>query len=41
MSLYYQSTNLARMNALLSPSWSWSYGSWIYNYLCNEYLSPL
>ena len=23
------------------PSWSWSYGSWIYNYLCNEYLSPL
>jgi hypothetical protein len=23
------------------PSWSWSYGSWIYNYLCNQYLSPL
>ena len=22
-------------------SWSWSYGSWIYNYLCNQYLSPL
>ena len=23
--------------------WSWSYGSWIYNYmyLCNQYLSPL
>jgi len=21
------------------PSWSWSYGSWIYNYLCNPYLS--
>jgi len=20
---------------------SWSYGSWIYNYLCNRYLSPL
>ena len=20
---------------------SWSYGSWIYNYLCNHYLSPL
>jgi hypothetical protein len=20
---------------------SWSYGSWIYNYLCNQYLSPL
>jgi len=24
---------------LLSPSWS--YGSWIYNYLCNQCLSPL
>ena len=22
-------------------SWSWSYGSWIYNYLCNRYISPL
>ena len=22
-------------------SWSWSYGSWIYNYLCNQWLSPL
>ena len=24
-----------------SPSWSWSYISWIYNYLCNLCLSPL
>jgi hypothetical protein len=23
------------------PSWQWSYGSWIYNYLCNQCLSPL
>jgi hypothetical protein len=23
------------------PSWSWSYGSWIYNYMCNQCLSPL
>ena len=23
------------------PSWSWPYGSWIYNYLCNQCLSPL
>ena len=23
------------------PSWSWLYCSWIYNYLCNECLSPL
>ena len=22
-------------------SWSWSYGSWIYIYLCNQCLSPL
>jgi len=22
-------------------SWSWSYGSWIYNYLCNQFLSPI
>jgi len=23
------------------PSWSWSYGIWIYNCLCNQCLSPL
>jgi hypothetical protein len=23
------------------PSWSWSYGSWIYNYIWNQCLSPL
>jgi hypothetical protein len=23
------------------PSWPWSYGNWIYNCLCNQYLSPL
>jgi len=22
-------------------SWSWTYGNWIYNYLCNQCLSPL
>jgi hypothetical protein len=22
-------------------SWSWSHGSWIYNYLCNQCISPL
>ena len=26
---------------LLELSWPWSYGSWIYNYLCNQCLSPL
>ena len=24
-----------------SSSWSWSYGSWIYNYMWNQCLSPL
>ena len=28
-------------NNMRDPSWSWSYGSWIYNYLCNHHLSPL
>ena len=23
------------------PSWSWSHSCWIYNYLCNQCLSPL
>jgi hypothetical protein len=23
------------------PEWPWLYGSWIYNYLCNQCLSPL
>jgi len=22
-------------------SWPWSYDSWIYNYLCNQWLAPL
>ena len=26
---------------LLGSSWPWSYCSWIYNYLCNQCLSPL
>ena len=26
---------------LEGPSWSLSFGSWIYNYLCNQCLSPL
>jgi len=26
---------------LWGPSWLWSYGSWIYNYQCNQCLSPL
>ena len=26
---------------LRGPSWWWSHGSWIYNYLYNQFLSPL
>ena len=26
---------------ILGLSWPWSYGSWIYNYLCNQCQSPL
>ena len=25
----------------MGSSWSWLYGSWVYNYLCNQCLSPL
>jgi hypothetical protein len=28
-------------NLVQGPSWPSSYGNWIYNYLCNQYLSPL
>ena len=28
-------------HTLLESSWSWSYGSRTYNYLCNQCLSPL
>jgi len=28
--------NLIRNQAQEGPSWSWSDGSWIYNYLCNH-----
>jgi len=26
---------------VMGPSWSWVYGSWIYNYLCDLCPSPL
>ena len=38
-------SRINRMDNHLSPQlgllWSWSHGSWIYNYLCNQCLSPL
>jgi len=30
-----------KKRAIFSYESSWSYGSWIYNYLCNKCLSPL
>jgi hypothetical protein len=44
LSLWFQ---LFSNHSALSPftcrgsSWIWSYGSWMYNYLCNQCLSPL
>jgi len=35
--IYYQIPSLDLEGAL----WPWSYGSWIYNYLWNQWLSPL
>ena len=40
--LFHVRTNLKIQILLLQGlSWSWSFGSWIYNYLCNRCLSPL
>jgi hypothetical protein len=33
--------NLGDQCYLWGPLCLWSYGSWIYNYLCNQWLSPL
>ena len=48
MTLWHHGKNSYALLGLLSfytpiqggKSWSWSYGSWIYNYLCNQCLSP-
>ena len=31
----------SHISKLSRPSWSWSFGIWIYNYPCNQCLSPL
>ena len=33
--------HLCRLNDVERSSWSWSYGGWINNYLCNKCMSPL
>ena len=30
-----------RVRVHIHTTWSWAYGCWIYNYLCNQRLSPL
>jgi len=37
----HQLSNYSLNPLSMGPLWSWSYGSWIYNYLCNQCLSPL
>jgi hypothetical protein len=34
-------TNYHNLHLIHRLSWPWSYGSWIYNYPCNQCLSPL
>ena len=45
MNLLWHITLSGALNGLhttfTGPSWSWSYCSWIFNYLCNQCLSPL
>ena len=41
MSVVRSSSHNKEPYLVLGPSWSWSYGSWIYNYLCNQCQSPL
>ena len=31
----------SKLDLLLGPSWLWLYGSWVFNYLCNQCLSLL
>jgi len=38
---YYCNTIQFKTSNVEGPSWSLSYGSWIYKYLCNQCLSPL
>jgi hypothetical protein len=33
--------NVTSIQTKRGLSWPWSYGSWIYNYLCNQCLSPV
>ena len=39
--LFFLETYMHLANIHFMPSWTWSSGSWIYDYLCNLCLSPL
>ena len=39
--MFFFSSELSIFIDSKGASWSWSYGSWIYSYLYNQYLSPL
>ena len=39
-SFMYLFSRLYYLQAVMGPSWPWSNGSWIYNYLCNQCRSP-
>jgi hypothetical protein len=34
-------TSHKSLKNFITPPWPWSYGSWIYNYICSQCLSPL
>ena len=38
---FFSRRHLAKLIFQWGPLWPWLYGSWIYNYLCNQCLSPL
>jgi len=38
---WYWDTVWYHITLIQGPPWWWSYSSWIYNYLCNQYLSQL
>jgi len=44
LNVFFEDLFIYKMNfqtyILERPSWLWLYGKWIYNYLCNQCLSP-
>jgi len=38
---FYSVSSVPFLHVMRGQSWSWSYGSWIYSYLCNQRISPL